>query len=201
MLTQANKAPKLAAATFLFYVLQTSTSPKIRLHWSHISFLLQLRLGWWNSIHISHTQRGSEAASELRHTRVHLECTTSNYTYFCLYTSNSNVHLYSIRNSIGTNLLNIPIKNQTFMCLHMHVVPKIYVNTSPKKELSTLARVTRLGLQRANNNHPIITNLNYLPVLRDVIQTVRERQSPIQVGCIRAGSVFFVLFFTLNNTL
>lgn len=83
------------------------------------------------------------------------------------------------------------------MCLHMHVVPKIYVNTSPKKELSTLARVTRLGLQRANNNHPITTNLNYLPVLRDVIQTVREGQSPIQVGCMRAGGVLFVFVFLL----
>lgn len=105
------------------------------------------------------------------------------------------MHLDSIHNPVGTNLLNIPIKNQTFMCLHMHVIPKMYVNTSPKKELSTLARVTRLGLQRANNNHPIITNLNYLPILRDVIQTVRERHSPIQVGCMRAGSVFFVFFY------
>lgn len=40
------------------------------------------------------------------------------------------MHLNSIHKPIHTNLFNIPIKNKTSMCLHMHVASKIYVNTN-----------------------------------------------------------------------
>lgn len=121
---KANKAPKLAAATFLVCVLQTKDQVAL------VSHLLPppavpfgpMKL---NTYIVYCTLRGSEAASELRHVSVHLKHGTSKYIYFCLYTPNSNVHLDSIRQPIPTNLFNLPIKHTTSMCHHLHVVSKI----------------------------------------------------------------------------